>query len=128
MVPPVELTPENCLELWSRFDGFHDGVIRSIELRPETKSARVELDAEDISERGGWHRVRFEFEDVREWRIEQIRSDMVVIYGAKTAKADGLTFVGFDAATMAENPTADDFRASTAFIAAHRVAVSTSPL
>jgi hypothetical protein len=43
MVRPVELTPENVSELWSRFDGFHDGLIRSTELRLETKSAQVEL-------------------------------------------------------------------------------------
>jgi hypothetical protein len=124
----VELTPETVSELWSRFGGFHDSVIRAIELRPETASAHVDLDAEDISEGGGWHRVRFAFEGICEWRVEQIHSDMVVIYEARTAEVDGLVFVDFDAATMAERPTADDFRGSCAFIAAQRVGVTTSPL
>jgi len=115
-------------ELWNCFDGFHDGVIRSIELRLEKKSARVELDAEDMSENGTWHRVRFEFDGIREWRVEQIRSDMVVIYNAKTAEVEGLIFVGFDAATMPEQPAADDFRSSCAYIAAHAVRVTSSPL
>jgi hypothetical protein len=72
--------------------------------------------------------VRFEFKGILEWRVEQIHSDMVVIYQAKTAQVDGLVFVGFDAATMGERPTADDFRGSCAFIAARRVGVTTSPL
>jgi hypothetical protein len=115
-------------EIWSRFGDFHDAVIRTVELRPETKSASVDLDAEDVSNGGQWQRVRFEFEGMREWRFEQIRSDMIVIYEARAAHADGLTFIGFDAATMPEHPTPADFRASCAFIAAERVGVTTAPL
>jgi hypothetical protein len=48
--------------------------------------------------------VRFEFDGLREWRFEQIRSDMVVIYAARVATMDGLTFVGFDAATAGRLP------------------------
>jgi hypothetical protein len=124
----VELTPQTVPALWDRFDAFHDGVIREIEIQAADKMARVEFDAEDMSAVGTWHRLRFEFEDVREWRFEQIRSDMVVIYAARAAEANGLMFVSFDAATMPEQPGADDFRATCAFIASRTVEWSSSPL
>lgn len=124
----MDWIPENLAETWNRFGNFHDGVIRHIEIRPETDSAVVALDASEGLSSGTWHRVRFEFDGVREWRIEQIRSDMVVIYEANAAKVDGLVFVTFDAATMATQPTAEDFRSSVAYIAAQAVHVSTEPL
>jgi hypothetical protein len=123
----MKLTEENSDGLWNQFDDFHDAVIRVVELRPETSSASVDIDAEDVSETR-WYRVRFEFDGVREWVFEQTRSDMVVIYAARVARVDDLTFVGFDAATMPARPSADDFRGSTAFAAGENVTVTTSPL
>jgi hypothetical protein len=123
----MNLTDETVRDLWSRFDGFHDAVIRVVELRLETRSASVHLDAEDVSD-ARWHRVRFEFDGVHEWRFEQIRSDMVVIYEARAAEADGLTFLSFDAATMPERPLPDDFRATVAYIAAETASVTDAPL
>ena len=123
----MNLTEKSATDLWHRFGDFHDAVIRLVELRPETNSASVEIDAEDVSETR-WHRVRFEFDGLREWRFEQIRSDMVVIYAARVATVDGLTFVGFDAATLPARPSPDDFRGSTAFVAGENVTVTTSPL
>lgn len=71
--------------------------------------------------------MRFEFEGVKEWRFEQIRFDMVVIFEAKAAEADGLMFFGFDGAAMsAMRP--DDFRSTTAYIAARTVRFDVHPL
>lgn len=71
----MEFTRQTAPEILDRFDEFRDAVIRRVEIRPEDWSARVELDAKDRTDE--WCRVRFEFEGVKEWRFEQIRTDMV---------------------------------------------------
>jgi hypothetical protein len=123
----MHLTEEAVRDLWRRFGGFHDAVIRVVELRPETDSALVHLDAAEVVD-GRWYRVRSEFDGLQEWRFEQIRSDTIVVYEARAAVADGLTYVSFDAATMPERPLPDDFQATVAYIAAQTASVTDAPL
>ena len=111
-------------EVWSRFGQLSDSVIRRFEVRTDSRpwSAVVEVDAQEPpNSNGPWHRIRFEFTDVREWRFEQTRSDMLVIFEARAERVDELICVSFDAAVIPENPHLDDFRRTDAFVAASAV-------
>ncbi len=117
-------------EAWSRFYGFADGVIRSVELHLDgPRQAIVELDAQEPPNSDGpWWRVHFDFIGLAEWRFEQIRSDMLVIFDARLATIGDLTYVSFDAATLPEEPSANEFRGSCAYAAAERVELLLRPL
>jgi hypothetical protein len=80
----------------ARFWQLSDSVIRLVEIHPESRpwSVIVELDAQEPP---NWHRIRFEFLDAREWRFEQTRADMLVVFEARADHVDGLTCVSFDA-------------------------------
>jgi hypothetical protein len=115
-------------DVWTRFGNLSDSVIRLVEIRPEARpwSAVVELDAQEPpSSDGPWHRIRFDFIDAREWRFEQTRADMLVVFEARAERVDDLVCVTFDAATMpASSPTLDDFRRTDAYVAAADLEVS----
>jgi hypothetical protein len=116
-------------EAWRRFAAFGDCVIQSVELRVAStpRSAIVELQAQEPPNSDGpWWRVRFEFSGLAEWRFEQIRSDIAVIYSAGVRQLGGLTYVSFDAGDVLDQ--ADDFRATAAYAAAEAVQVTVAPL
>jgi hypothetical protein len=112
-------------EAWSRFSGFADGVIRSVELRLDgSRRASVELDAQEPPNSDGpWWRVRFDLTGLAEWRFEQIRSDMLVVFDARLETIGDLTYVSFDAATLPEEPSVNEFRTTCAYAAAERVEI-----
>jgi hypothetical protein len=118
-------------DLWTRFHQLSDSVIRSVEIRTEPRpwTVMVELDVQEPpNSEGPWYRIRFEFTDVREWRFEQTRSDMLVVFEARAERFEGLVCVSFDAATLPEAPTLADFRRTDAYVAARAVEASLRPL
>jgi hypothetical protein len=118
-------------DVWTRFGQLADSVIRLVEIRPESRpwSVVVELDAQEPPNSDGpWYRIRFEFIDAREWRFEQTRTDMLVVFEARAERMDGLACVSFDAATMPAAPGLDDFRRTDAYAAAAGVEVTVRPL
>ena len=118
----MEFTAKTAPEVLHRFGHFHDANIFEFTIRTAERpwSARVELAAQDRANESAWCRVEFTFEDVKEWRYEQIRLFTIVIFEMKAVKAKGLMFVGFDD-PAGSDPRPDDFRATDAYIAARTV-------
>jgi hypothetical protein len=114
-------------EVLTRFGQLSDSVIRLVEIHPESRPWSV-IVALDAQEPPNWYRIRFEFLDAREWRFEQTRADMLVVFEARADRVDGLICVSFDAATMPVTPSLDDFRRTDAYVAASDVEVSMHPL
>jgi hypothetical protein len=52
---------------------------------------------------------------------------MLVIFDARLAPIGDLTYVSFDAATLPEEPSANEFRATCAYAAATRVEILLRP-
>jgi hypothetical protein len=119
----VDVRPHTAGELLARFGEFHDAVIRSIELRPEKWTGRLVLDAQDLRDEEKWVRVTFDFDGLKEWRLEQGRTDMVVIFELRLGFDDDLVFLGLDGPAE-DDGTAAAFRAASVYLAAERVGVS----
>ena len=116
----MELNEEVARDLLARFSDFGDAVIRLIEIRVEASEARIELDAKDGSADWAWRRVRFEFEEVSEWRFERNYAATEVVFEANALVVDGVMFLSFDGPSHDGVSTVEDFRKSLAYIAARR--------
>jgi hypothetical protein len=119
----VEIRPDTARALLARFGDFHDAVIRSVELRPEAWTGRLVVDAQDLGDAEKWVRVTFDLDGLKEWRLEQGRADMVVIFEVRLGFDDHLVFLGLDGPSEGD-ATAGAFRAGGVYLAAERVRVS----
>lgn len=119
-------------DAWTRFDSFHDSVIRRAEFhfRPPCR-LDIDLDTWDRkAARGGTGvEVRFRFDDVKEYRLWEQNWTIEVIFEAAWAKFDDLIWVAFDGDFLDGDPTAtvDEFRARYAYVAARSVEVTAKP-
>jgi hypothetical protein len=119
-------------DAWTRFDCFHDSVIRRAEFHLR-RPRRLDIDLvtwDRKAANGGTEvDVRFRFDDVKEYRLWEQNWTIEVISEAAWAKFDDLIWVAFDGDFLDGDSTAtvDEFRARYAYVAAKAVKVTAKP-
>ncbi len=114
------LTPASLPSFLARFESFHDGLLRRIELRylpSGEKELTVIVSAQDRTSSQGWSNVVFSVQRVSEITLREGRSSCQVLSsGMAVDWFDGQLFLAFSPWTAAP-AGADDFRRSDFFVA-----------